>query len=304
MSVRLKIIDKGGFEYLTNKTNNECWWAVNVDGMNLLHIDESKQNYAICFQAVREKTKAFPYAKHKTDDIIKMALEKDGRMLKYVENKTKEFCEIAVAQDGMALKYVDECFQDEDLCLLALLDNFRSIQYVKNKTDKLVLSAIKQGVKQGFSALEYLGEISDELVDKILEAVNYNWSARFGDSWNLSYKISEYLVRRNGMNLKNIMTDSPVICRVAVGQNPMALEFCRHLGLKLEYGTYMSAISKNGNAFKVSPIQDYKLAIIAVKALNGDCSVLEGTRFSKKKVLKAIKKGNEHVANFWGKIIK
>lgn len=299
MSIRLKIIDKGGFEYLTNKTNNECWWAVNVDGMNLLHIDESKQNYAICFQAVREKTKAFPYAKHKTDDIIKMALGKDGRMLKYVENKTKEFCEIAVAQNGMALEYVDECFQDEDLCLLALLGDYRSIQYVKNKTEKLVLLAIKRNV----DSLKYLGEISDELVDKILKEVGYNWDGSYPYYYSVRYAITRFLVERDGMILEKINNPSKTVCEEAVKQNPMALEFCR--GQKLSsYSIYEQAISKNGNAFKVSPIQDYNLAVIAVKALNGDCSVLESTRFSKKKVLKAIKKGNEHVTNFWGKIIK
>ena len=299
MSVRSKIIDKGGFEYLTDKTNNECWWAVNVDGMNLLHIDESKQNYAICFQAVREKTKAFPYAKHKADDIIKMALEKDGRMLKYVENKTKEYCEIAVAQNGMALEYVDECFQDEDLCLLAILDDYRSIQYVKNKTDRLVLLAIKRNV----DSLKYLGEISDELVDKILKEVGYNWCGVYPYYYSVGYAITRFLVERDGMILEKIDSPSKTVCEEAVKQNPMALKFCRNKDFSV-YAICEQTISKDGNAFKVSPIQDYKLAIIAVKALNGDCSVLEGTRFSKKKVLEAIKKGNKHVTNFWGKIIK
>jgi hypothetical protein len=56
-----------------------------------------------------------------TEEICKLAVQKDGNALRYVINQTIEICKLAFQQNYNALKYVKRKFKTEEICKLYFL---------------------------------------------------------------------------------------------------------------------------------------------------------------------------------------
>ena len=69
---------------------------------------------------VKRDIREFRLVKNQTEEICKVAFQKDGMSLLFVkpEFMTEEICKLAVQQDGYALEYVKEEFRTPELLKL------------------------------------------------------------------------------------------------------------------------------------------------------------------------------------------
>jgi hypothetical protein len=107
----------------------------------------------------------------------------------------KELCLKAVKQDYRALYYVKK--QTEEICLEAVKQNGLSLWFVKKQTEEICLEA----VKQNGNALKYVEEHTEEIC---LEAV-----------------------KQNGCALKYVKEQTEELCLEAVKQNGCALRYIK-----------------------------------------------------------------------------
>ena len=72
------------------------------------------------------------------EEICKLAILQNYKVLKYIEEQTDEICKLAVQQNGCALYYVIK--QTDEICKLALINNPNALHYVKEefKTPELL----------------------------------------------------------------------------------------------------------------------------------------------------------------------
>ena len=118
--------------------------------INLLRKDE--QTEEICKMAVQKNGLSLCYVKNQTEDICKFAVQQDGYVLRYVKEQTEELCKLAVQQNGLSLGYVKN--PTEEICKLAVQQNGWSLQFVKNQTEEIC----KLAVQQNPNALHYVPE--------------------------------------------------------------------------------------------------------------------------------------------------
>lgn len=98
-------------------------------------------------------------------EVHKLAVARNGTVLKYVEEQTRAVCSSAVRHDGLSLQFVKK--QTPKLCRDAVWRNGLALQFVKEQTAEICLIA----VKQNGLALEFVKEQTAEICD---EAVKQN----------------------------------------------------------------------------------------------------------------------------------
>jgi hypothetical protein len=78
--------------------------------------------------AVKENSYVLKYCLNPSEELMKIAVAKDGCALKYCLNPSEELMKIAVAKDGCALKY---CLNpSEEVCKIAVAKDGYALQYV------------------------------------------------------------------------------------------------------------------------------------------------------------------------------
>lgn len=92
-------------------------------------------------------------------------IPKNAGALKFVKNQTKDICELAVQKNGTSIEYVKEEFLTEDICIMAVKNNYLALAYISKQTDEMCRLA----VQQNSSALYYVKNraLVNELYDSI-----------------------------------------------------------------------------------------------------------------------------------------
>jgi len=130
----------------------------------------------------------------------------------------------AVENNGMALQYINTKFRPLaspelyfDLCLAAVKQNGHAIQYVLTEklNDHMYFELCRVAIRENGSAIEHLVSESKLYVFNSVEKLEF-----------LTGLVTD-AVRADGLNLRYIKNynQSTQLCRIAVEQNPAALEF-------------------------------------------------------------------------------
>lgn len=155
---------------------------INQDYRNLKNIPESEQS----------------------DELIKLAIEKNWRALKHVISPSEEHIRLAVGIDGMALQYLNKSQQNEQLCINAIrrgtATESQVFNHVKIKTPTILLEAVKKSCR----ALDKIKEHTEELY---LAAVKADPLAPTYFTKQLSAHFYERCVEANGRCLKCFKED-------------------------------------------------------------------------------------------------
>mgnify|MGYP000450382836 CR=1 FL=1 len=91
-----------------------------------------------------EKQKNESYKYFTLDDSL-AAVIKDGCELQFVKNQTENICIIAICQNYVALKYVRN--QTERICWLAINSNPKTLLYIREQTESYCLQAVKNNCR-------------------------------------------------------------------------------------------------------------------------------------------------------------
>jgi len=75
----------------------------------------------------------FGICENQTDELCKLAVQRNGCALGFVKNQTDEICKLAVQQDGYALGFVKNL--TDEICKLQH-KRTTTLQFVKNKLMK------------------------------------------------------------------------------------------------------------------------------------------------------------------------
>ena len=140
-----------------------------------------------------------------TEDSRKLAVQKNGCMLKHIKEQTQEICDLAVQQTFYAIQYAQPEFQTEDMIRKAILQNGYALQLIKIQTPEIC----KLAVKQNGLVLQYVKEQTPELC--------------------------ELAVKQNGYALIHVRNQTEDICIHAVQQNGLALRFVKEQTERILY---------------------------------------------------------------------
>ena len=104
-------IEPCGTKYKTNK-----FIIHKFINLNLKETEEQTED--ICKLAVQKNVNEFHFVKEQTEEICKLAVQKNGIILYNVKEQTEDICKLAVQQNIYALKYIKE--QTDEICKLAV----------------------------------------------------------------------------------------------------------------------------------------------------------------------------------------
>ena len=116
--------DGSALEFIKNPTRRVIEKALELDGLNL----------------------KFVKAKLQDDELVKKALEQDGKAIQYVTNPSKYFKFFAVLHDGEAIKFIKNPMKD--LQMLAVLENPKALNYIENPKRDVVKAVEKEKYRQ------------------------------------------------------------------------------------------------------------------------------------------------------------
>ena len=137
------------------------------------------------------------------NDVLYVACDSDIELVKLnglhikdicVTKLTQEICDLAVNQNELALEYVPKEFQQDKLCLIALLKNNSVLPFIKNER---ILTMYKSSVKKTDR-----NESDDQAIDISLEDI-----------------------KKDGLKLQFVGDQTEEVCLEAVKQNGAALQF-------------------------------------------------------------------------------
>lgn len=167
------------------------------------------QNYVIDKFVLGDPIKLFDDEKICLD-----LLEKDGMILKHIDSQTKLMCCIAINQNPKAMKFVLD--KTDDICNFAISKNGLNIRYVEHPTHEMCVNAVKQNP----DALAHIDE--DERDEAIyMTAIEKKGSTiRYMKRQNI--KMATIALKNDGMALKYIKKKTPMLCHIAMRQNPSA----------------------------------------------------------------------------------
>jgi hypothetical protein len=113
---------------------------------NIRFIDSSNDNYYDHVVSLAIKLNPRIHGsilpEHKSVDILRMCVKRDGNALLLVHDQTPEICLIAVKQNGNALAHVKS--QTPEICLIAVKQNGNALAHVKSQTPEICMCAVKQ----------------------------------------------------------------------------------------------------------------------------------------------------------------
>lgn len=118
---------------------NDDLSTINVSNSNAVFIDDNTEAFENKSNNFMNKLRETNY-----DDFI-MRLKRDPGLLKQIENQTEEICKIAINQDFNALQYVKD--QTAELSEYAIDKDPRAFTHVKNKTKELIDYVEKANLK-------------------------------------------------------------------------------------------------------------------------------------------------------------
>jgi len=174
-------------------TNEE----LKYNGLLLKHIYTQTEEQ--CLIAVKQNPNALLYSIYKTEPILIAALKQKGSLIQYVKKQTEKLCKIALNQDPNALKFIN--YQTEEMIVNAIKKSAYTIKFIKNPSVELY----KKLIDINLNSYHYIDE---EYIDENFKL--YIWTK---------------ILYKNGMNLIKCKTQTLEICKIAIEQNPHAIQY-------------------------------------------------------------------------------
>jgi hypothetical protein len=130
-----------------------------------------------------------------------------------------DMCKEIVQTEGLMLHYVEQKIQTDDLCKEALRKDIRAIGFVIKPTHEVYMEYVRLNVKNIENIPDH--ELTPELCVKLLE-IN---SEVLPFIKSPSEEVLIFMVKEDGMKLKDIKNQTQNICMEAVIQNKKCFKF-------------------------------------------------------------------------------
>jgi hypothetical protein len=92
--------------------------------------------------AIKLNPDSIKYIRNQTDELCKLALNKDGTTIRHIRDKRYEYLLLAVSKASNALEYIEE--QTDEICWIAIMQDTYALQYVKKQTIDICKYAVNK----------------------------------------------------------------------------------------------------------------------------------------------------------------
>lgn len=179
--------------------------AIKRSASSIIYI--KNQTLEMCELAIKKSPSVFPFVQHQTPKMVWDAIKHNGSNLRYVKSgKTLVLCSLAVSSFGQALEFVPERFKTIELCEKAIKNNWKAIKF-SPQTEELCILAIQQN----YEAISLILEPSPEVcltalkknkncysMIKIVENKSYEMTFK-----NLNDLVNKRLIKTTIKNISN-----------------------------------------------------------------------------------------------------
>ena len=167
------------FAYVHKKTYDACKEALKIDPLLLKCINLSTDEFShltkdeyneLVVIAVSKNGLALEFVDDQSEELCKIAVRQNGLALRFVKNKTQDICSLAVSENSLALEFVDPEMQTHSMCFNAVSKTPTALKFVDNQTEDICMEALR---RKPFT-LEFVKNQTEKLV---LYAVKINGMA-------------------------------------------------------------------------------------------------------------------------------
>lgn len=175
------------------------------------------QPYSVCAVAFRKNPFSLQFVKNKTPRICQLAVDLNPYTLVYANTQTPGMCEDAIRQNPLCIKYVKS--QTQYLCELAYSLNKNSIVHFEQKFQhvELIIEAVIENPELISRQITQTLYICTKIIDH-----DYTFFPRMHYQSN---SMCEKVMSQHGLFLQYVTDKTPYICRLAITNNPNAIEF-------------------------------------------------------------------------------
>jgi Domain of unknown function (DUF4116) len=219
------------------RTQDLCELAVKRNGDALNDVPQTLRTKEMCELAVRQNGEALFYVprdlkssrceNNRSPDLYRLAVEQNGRALRYVPKnlRTPELCRLAVEQDGQAFQHVPENKRTPDLYRLAVQQSGWVLYHIPEEQRTAELCRL--AVEQNGLVLEFVPHYSTSPVSQQLDfecaCEMQSPTPHLAELLSIARLDSKCALTVRSSRCDDYRTYD--ICRLAVEQNGMALEF-------------------------------------------------------------------------------
>jgi len=196
-----------------------------------------------CRIAINNNINAIYYIKNPSNEILLHALKKDGLLLKIISKPTNEMIFAALRQNSHALEFVKD--QTKEMIFMAAKKSPFSVSFIKNPTLDLYYELIEMNLK----TYKFIN-------NKLFTPEFINKSAMIH-------------VKKDGMLLEQFPEQTFELCKIAITQNPYAIQYIKLTDLKQIEQLETIAVEKNGMVLEYVTSISPNIFEIAIKTSNG-----------------------------------
>ena len=184
---------------------------------------QNNQGYALVVLFInQEYAYALQYVENQTEELCKLAVQKDWLALQYVKEQTEEICKLAVQEDEDALQYVDDkfihLFQEDGN---TMTQEYRIITNPHNPLLGKSYEEVKEAIRKDGECIGLVNEQTEELCKL---AVQQNVDAlRFIK--NQTEELCKLAVKQDWHALHYVKNQTEELCKIAVKQNKKAAKY-------------------------------------------------------------------------------
>ena len=150
----------------------------------------------------------FKYIKNQTEEICKIAVEKDGLLLQFVKIQTEEIIKKAVKQNGFSFVFALLKYKTIEMCKMIVNINSDALLYVNDQTSEIIEIAINKNL----NALKYVKNKTKELCELAINKVKSSKNLNIIKKEEI-YKIA---ISSYPFLLKLIDEKTEEICKIAI----------------------------------------------------------------------------------------
>ena len=142
------------------------------------------------------------------------------KIYNFTEENLKEQIINLIKKDGLFLNLVKQEELTEELCKLAVKQNYYALAYVKNQTEEMCKWAVQQN---GYA----LQDVKNQTEEICKLAVQHNGYVLKFVKINQTEEMCKLAVQQNGLSLCFVKNQTEEICKLAVQQNCGALQYVK-----------------------------------------------------------------------------
>jgi hypothetical protein len=201
------------YKYFTKEESIE---AIDENPFALQYVENQDED--ICWYAINKNPYSYQNIRYPTKEMTDYCVSKRPYVLRYIEEQTLEMCKKGMSIDVDCFKYCK--IQTRSMIKKAIDYEPRNIQHVIKQTESLCLYAIERAT-HSFN----FKKIEDGSLVMYMEKKSNNIEEVFHLIRNKTPKIHLTVVGIDGMLLRYIGNQTEEICKLAISQNPKAIQF-------------------------------------------------------------------------------